>query len=68
MLASFLGSNSHIGKFLAGSGAGVTAVTLTYPLDTIRARLAFQVTGEHMYTGIVHTALCIFKEVCLLDF
>jgi solute carrier family 25 protein 16 len=67
MLTSILGINSHIGKFLAGSGAGVTAVTLTYPLDTIRARLAFQVTGEHMYTGIVHTALSIFKEVCVLD-
>jgi hypothetical protein len=66
MLTSLLGSNSHIGKFLAGSGAGVTAVTLTYPLDTIRARLAFQVTGEHVYTGIVHTALSIFKEVCIL--
>jgi hypothetical protein len=63
MLTSALGSNSHIGKFLAGSGAGVTAVTLTYPLDTIRARLAFQVTGEHVYTGILHTALSIFKEV-----
>jgi solute carrier family 25 protein 16 len=67
MLTSLLGSNSHIGKFLAGSGAGVTAVTLTYPLDTIRARLAFQVTGEHVYSGIVQTALSIFKEVCLLD-
>ncbi|XP_065336009.1 solute carrier family 25 member 16-like [Cloeon dipterum] len=61
-LSGYLGANSHAGKFLAGSGAGVTAVTLTYPLDTIRARLAFQVTGEHVYTGIVHTAVCIFKE------
>lgn len=32
-----------IAKFFAGSAAGVTAVTFTYPLDTIRARLAFQV-------------------------
>lgn len=46
---------------MAGAGAGVTAVTLTYPLDTIRARLAFQVTGEHRYTGIVHAATTIFK-------
>ncbi|PSN31598.1 Graves disease carrier protein [Blattella germanica] len=52
VFSSMMGSNSHIGKFLAGAGAGVTAVTLTYPLDTIRARLAFQVTGEHVYTGI----------------
>lgn len=43
--------------------AGVTAVTLTYPLDTIRARLAFQISGEHVYRGIVHTATSIVKEV-----
>lgn len=54
---------THIDKFLAGSAAGVTAVTITYPLDTIRARLAFQVTGEHLYTGIKHAAVTIFKEV-----
>lgn len=53
----------HGDKFVAGAGAGVTAVTLTYPLDTIRARLAFQVTGEHKYSGIVHTAVTIFKNV-----
>ena len=37
------GEKSHIGKFVSGSLAGVTAVTLTYPLDMIRSRLAFQV-------------------------
>lgn len=52
----------HSDKFFAGAGAGLTAVTLTYPLDTIRARLAFQVTGEHKYTGILHTATCILKD------
>lgn len=52
----------HADKFIAGAGAGVTAVTLTYPLDTIRARLAFQITGEHRYQGIVHIAVSIFKE------
>ena len=54
-------------KLVAGSGAGITAVTLTYPLDTIRARLAFQVTGEHVYTGIIHTSIKIFKEVNKLN-
>lgn len=61
-LASLFGSNSHLAKLLAGSCAGVTAVSLTYPLDTIRARLAFQVTGEHVYSGIKHTAVSIFRE------
>ncbi|KAK2581211.1 hypothetical protein KPH14_008010 [Odynerus spinipes] len=61
-LMSLFGKHRHIDKFLAGSAAGVTAVTLTYPLDTIRARLAFQVTGEHLYTGIVHVAASIFKD------
>lgn len=42
-LDGVFGAKSHADKFLAGAGAGLTAVTLTYPLDTIRARLAFQV-------------------------
>ncbi len=37
-------------------------ILVTYPLDTIRARLAFQVTGEHKYTGIVHVATSMLKE------
>ncbi|KAK6626536.1 hypothetical protein RUM44_009009 [Polyplax serrata] len=60
-LPLFFGKHSHIAKFLSGSSAGVTAVCLTYPLDTIRARLAFQVTGEHVYKGIIHAALSIPK-------
>jgi len=56
------GEKSHIGKFFAGSAAGVTAVALTYPLDTIRARLAFQVHGEHIYTGIYSCASHIFTK------
>lgn len=62
LLGSILGNSSHIGKFVAGSSAGVTAVTITYPLDTIRARLAFQVTGEHVYNGIIHTAKSIIQN------
>lgn len=41
--------------------AGVTAVLFTYPLDIVRARLAFQVTGEHFYTGIIDTVTKIFQ-------
>ncbi|CAB0019702.1 unnamed protein product [Nesidiocoris tenuis] len=58
-----MGTHSHAAKLLAGSSAGATAVLLTYPLDTIRARLAFQITGGEMYTGIVHAATSIFKEL-----
>lgn len=52
-LDGIFGETSHIDKFLAGAGAGLTSVALTYPLDTIRARLAFQVSVEcllsHLY-------------------
>lgn len=44
------------------SAAGVTAVAFTYPLDTIRARLAFQVHGEHLYNGIAQCASHICRE------
>ncbi|KAL5233525.1 hypothetical protein ACI65C_000935 [Semiaphis heraclei] len=62
LLRPIFGNGSHIGKFVAGSSAGVTAVTISYPLDTIRARLAFQVTGEHVYNGIIHTAKSIIQN------
>ncbi|XP_059139155.1 solute carrier family 25 member 16-like [Physella acuta] len=42
-------------KLICGSLAGLTAVLITYPLDMIRARLAFQVKGEAIYQGILHT-------------
>lgn len=43
--------------------AGMTAVICTYPLDVIRARLAFQVTGEHRYTGIRNAFQTIYLKV-----
>jgi len=57
----FLSKESHTMKFVAGSLAGVVSVTATFPLDTIRARLAFQVVGETKYNGIIHAASVIFK-------
>ena len=33
---------------------------LTYPLDVIRARLAFQVAGEVVYTGIIDAFRVMF--------
>ena len=53
-------SELHIIAFLTFTG--MTAVMLTYPLDIIRARLAFQVTGEDVYTGISHAFKVIFTE------
>jgi len=62
MYKKMFGDKSHISKFGAGSAAGVTAVAFTYPLDTIRARLAFQVHGEHVYDGIYQCAHRIFRD------
>lgn len=49
-------------QFISGSCAGLSAVTLTYPLDAIRARLAFQTQDNRRYKGILHTGQSIFKE------
>ena len=47
---------------MAGSMAGMTADICTYPLDMVRVRLAFQVKGEHTYTGIVHAFKTIYAK------
>jgi len=54
--------DAHVVKLLAGSLGGLTAVTATFPLDTIRARLAFQVQGEHRYRGIVDAGASIVRD------
>jgi len=59
---SALSKDSHGMKFVAGSLAGIVSVSATFPLDTIRARLAFQVAGEKKYNGIVHAATVIFRH------
>lgn len=41
----------------------MTAVICTYPLDVVRARLAFQVTGFHRYTGIANAFHTIYLKV-----
>ena len=50
----------HVSKLLSGSSAGVVSVLVTYPLDMVRARLAFQITGEHRYQSIAHAFQTIF--------
>lgn len=56
----------HFGKrplnnMLSGSSAGVAAVLSTYPLDMVRSRLAFQITGEHRYKGIIDAVKIIYS-------
>lgn len=57
-----LGISGHIHRLMAGSMAGITAVICTYPLDMVRARLAFQVKGEHRYKGICHAFKTIYTQ------
>nr|CAB3266170.1 graves disease carrier protein-like [Phallusia mammillata] len=54
--------NNQLNKGLAGSCAGVSSVLATYPLDMVRARLAFQITGEHRYNGIYSAFSQIFRH------
>uniref|UniRef100_A0A8D0L231 Solute carrier family 25 member 16 n=1 Tax=Sphenodon punctatus TaxID=8508 RepID=A0A8D0L231_SPHPU len=57
-----LGISGHVHRLMAGSMAGITAVICTYPLDMVRVRLAFQVKGEHKYTGIIHAFKTIYTK------
>ncbi|XP_046691552.1 graves disease carrier protein isoform X1 [Silurus meridionalis] len=61
-LSTQLGISGHVHRLMAGSMAGMTAVICTYPLDVIRVRLAFQVTGEHRYTGIGNAFQTIYLK------
>ncbi|XP_062319306.1 graves disease carrier protein [Osmerus eperlanus] len=61
-LSKQLGISGHIHRLMAGSMAGMTAVICTYPLDVIRARLAFQVKGHHRYTGIGNAFQTIYLK------
>ncbi|XP_014474485.1 PREDICTED: graves disease carrier protein-like [Dinoponera quadriceps] len=61
-LGGSFGQHSHIDRFLAGAAGGVTAATITYPLDMIRARLAFLSNGDTIYTGISDVAIKIFRQ------
>ena len=59
-------SASH--KFLAGAVAGVSAVTMCYPLDLVRTRLSTELEGREHYRGITDAFLKIYRAEGLLGF
>lgn len=48
-------------RLIAGGAAGVTAASLTYPLDLVRTRLAAQ-RNEKYYKGIIHALQTIVRD------
>ncbi|XP_072924196.1 mitochondrial coenzyme A transporter SLC25A42 isoform X2 [Hemitrygon akajei] len=64
ILGTYYGSHGRplppLPRLLAGSLAGITATTLTYPLDLVRARMA--VTPKEMYGNILHVFIRISRE------
>jgi solute carrier family 25 phosphate transporter 23/24/25/41 len=59
--------NAQLGpvtRLIAGAGAGVFAMSATYPLDMVRGRLTVQVDGKGMkqYTGMMHATRVIVRE------
>ena len=60
LLRPYFNQKKHTSKLIAGSMTGITAVTFTYPLDVVRARLAYQV-HERKYRSIVHTLTSVAR-------
>eukprot|EP00250_Pteridium_aquilinum_P017673 c23730_g1_i1 orf=622-1707(+) len=48
-------------RLIAGGAAGITAASLTYPLDLVRTRLAAQ-RNEKYYRGIAHALQTIMRD------
>lgn len=54
------GSESKMMKLLCGGLTGMTASTLTYPLDLIRTHLSLNVTAEGPKPSIMGTGMHLF--------
>lgn len=52
-------------RLTAGAGAGIIAMSATYPLDMIRGRLTVQEAQHRHYRGIMHCGAVIAREVRL---
>ena len=50
-------------RLSAGAGAGIIAMSATYPLDMVRGRLTVQEALNKQYKGIFHCASVIAREV-----
>lgn len=49
-------------RLLAGAGAGIVAMSATYPLDMVRGRLTVQEGRNVQYNGILHATRTILRE------
>ena len=65
-LIKLFGSGHEL-KFVAGSMAGVTAALATYPLDLVRARLAFNVHIKETKEKINQSVLNRFQIIKTLS-
>lgn len=58
-----VGEMTPVLRLLAGAGAGIVAMSATYPLDMVRGRLTVQEGKAGQYKGIAHACRMIIKEV-----
>lgn len=49
-------------RLAAGAGAGIVAMSATYPLDMVRGRLTVQEGRNVQYNGIIHATKTIWRE------